>query len=157
MKDFKAVCFTNLRNGWAVGDKGLIAITDDGGRHWTLQKNQAHALLMDVFFTNSKTGWIAGQNGLLYTQNGGKTWHHQKAIGGFGLGGIWFIDKQRGWIVGDYDRIFVTTDGSQTWRGQDNFVREDQTTTVCNFHTVFFYEPFQWMDRWHRRHHFPHN
>ena len=156
-EDFKAVYFTNLRNGWAVGDKGLIAITDDGGRHWTLQKNQAHALLMDVFFTNSKTGWIAGQNGLLYTQNGGKTWHHQKAIGGFGLGGIWFIDKQRGWIVGDYDRIFVTTDGSQTWRGQDNFVREDQTTTVCNFHTVFFYEPFQWMDRWHRRHHFPHN
>ncbi|WP_238314770.1 YCF48-related protein, partial [Methylobacterium crusticola] len=74
-EDFKAVYFTNLRNGWAVGDKGLIAITDDGGRHWTLQRNQAHTLLVDVFFLNSKTGWIAGQDGLLHTKNGGKTWH----------------------------------------------------------------------------------
>ena len=135
-EDFKAVYFTNLRNGWAVGDKGLIATTDDGGRHWTLQKNQAHTLLLDVFFTNSKTGWITGQDGLLYTKNGGKTWNHQETSE-FGLGGTYFVDKYRGWIVGDYDRIFVTTDNSQTWRRQDNLVREDQTTTVCNLHTVF--------------------
>ena len=155
-EDFKAVYFTNLRNGWAVGDKGLIATTDDGGRHWTLQKNQAHTLLLDVFFTNSKTGWITGQDGLLYTKNGGKTWNHQETSE-FGLGGTYFVDKYRGWIVGDYDRIFVTTDGSQTWRRQDNLVREDQTTTVCNLHTVFFNESFQGMERWHGRDYFSHH
>ena len=142
-EDFEAVYFTNLRNGWAVGDKGLIATTDDGGRHWALQKRQAHVLLMDVFFTNSKTGWITGQDGLLYTQNGGKTWNHQEASE-FGLGGVCFIDKHRGWIVGDYDRIFVTADGSQTWRRQDNLVRTEQdTTTVCNLSTIFFATPYE--------------
>ena len=110
-EDFKAVYFTNLRNGWAVGDKGLIATTDDGGLHWTLQKSGVSTLFMDVFFLNSKTGWIAGQDGLLYTQNGGETWNHQEASE-FQLKGIYFVNKQRGWTVGDYDRIFVTTDGS---------------------------------------------
>ena len=89
-----------------------------------------------------KPGGLLGQDGLLYTKNGGKTWNHQEASE-FGLGGIWFIDKYRGWIVGDYDRIFVTTDGSQTWRRQDNIVREDQTTTVCNLHSVFFTNAFK--------------
>ena len=37
--DFKAVHFTNPNYGWAVGDEGLVAATDDGGKHWTLQRS----------------------------------------------------------------------------------------------------------------------
>ena len=112
----------NLRNGWAVGDKGVIAITDDGGRHWTVQKTEVSMLLLDVFFLNSKIGWIAGQDGVLYTENGGKTWHHQD-VSDFQIKGVFFVNKDRGWTVGDYDRIFVTTDSSDTWRRQDNLVK----------------------------------
>ena len=57
----------------------------------------------------------------------------------FGLGGIHFVDKHRGWISGDYDRIFVTRDGSQTWHRQDQLARmEHDTSEVCNLHTIFF-------------------
>ncbi len=142
-EDLKAVYFTNLRNGWAVGDKGRIATTDDGGLHWTVEKSEISTLFLDVFFLNSKTGWIAGQDGLQYTQNGGKTWHHQQTSE-FGLKGIHFVDKQRGWTVGDYDRIFDTTDGSKTWRRQTQLIRTEQdTTTVCDLHTVYFTTPYE--------------
>ena len=45
-----------LRYGWAVGDKGLIATTDDGGRHWHLQDSGTLAMLRDVHFANSDEG-----------------------------------------------------------------------------------------------------
>ena len=120
-----------------MGDKGLIATTNDGGQHWRLQNSETHALFSEVFFINSKTGWIAGQDGLLFTENGGKTWQHQQASE-FQLKGIYFVNKHRGWTVGDYDRILMTTDGGDTWRRQESLIKEATSTTVSNFHTVFF-------------------
>ena len=35
------VCFVDLRLGWAVGDRGTIWHTDDGGRSWQLQHSDS--------------------------------------------------------------------------------------------------------------------
>ncbi len=67
------VCFVDDRNGWAVGDRGVILSTEDGGAHWTSQDSGTNMRLQSLFFIDSSRGWISGQNGtMLHTEGGGK-------------------------------------------------------------------------------------
>ena len=79
--------------GWAVGDKGWIVKTTDGGANWqTLTSNlgaQVPAVLppeyrsvfapdteqlYDVFFLDESRGWLAGLHGIWRTVDGGANW-----------------------------------------------------------------------------------
>lgn len=62
------------REGWAVGDSGIIVHTTDG-HNWFEQTNPKIGTFFDVEFLNSKEGWAVGTNGaILHTINGGTTW-----------------------------------------------------------------------------------
>ena len=54
------VSFVDPLNGWAVGDRGAIWHTDDGGRSWQLQQSGVSCPLESVFFIDAETGWAAG-------------------------------------------------------------------------------------------------
>ncbi len=54
-----SVYFVDAAHGWAVGDRGVIWHTDDGGAHWALQPSGTVCALQSVWFTGDKTGWIA--------------------------------------------------------------------------------------------------
>ena len=137
--DFKAVYFTNAQYGWAVGDEGLIATTDDGGRHWTLQRSGTYAMLRDVFFANSKEGWIVGEDAdVLYTENGGKQWNRYEYVSEFPLNGIWFVNDSRGWVVGEYDRIFYTETAGKSWREQSNRFDGERDRLINDNKKIFF-------------------
>ena len=63
----------------AVGERGLVVLSDDGGAHW----RQARAVpvsttLTALSFVDDKLGWAVGHGGVvLHTIDGGETWVRQ--------------------------------------------------------------------------------
>jgi len=54
------VCFVDRQRGWAVGDRGAIWHTEDGGKHWELQPSGATCRLESAAFLNPPVGGAAG-------------------------------------------------------------------------------------------------
>ena len=65
--------FATDREGWAVGDGGLILHTTDAGQTWERQSSGWWYTLNALHFINSKKGWVVGDLGtVLHTVDGGK-------------------------------------------------------------------------------------
>lgn len=84
-----AISFSDPQHGWAVGGKGLVIRTKDGGKSWELLKQPTHSELHEVYFANSRVGYIAGNER--------------------------FGDKITDEVWGSIE-IFCTRDGGETWR-----------------------------------------
>src|SRR6516165_9641939 len=52
--------FAGSRQGWAVGDRGVIWHTSDGGQSWSLQTSSVSCALHSISFLSDRVGWIAG-------------------------------------------------------------------------------------------------
>jgi len=84
------VCFVDPQIGWAVGDRGAIWHTDNGGKTWTRQDSGVRATLNSVCFLDDRIGFAAGgfavpysHRGvgvLLTTRDGGQTWNYNPRI-----------------------------------------------------------------------------
>ena len=62
----------------AVGERGIVALSDDGGHHWTQAPTPTSVTLTAVRFVDAKRGWAIGHGGLvLATQDGGARWTPQ--------------------------------------------------------------------------------
>lgn len=126
-----AVQFLGTKTGWAVGDRGVIWKTEDGGRTWKLIPSPVTCPLRSICFLTNQIGWIAGggtaayghlnQGVLLFTKDGGKTWMElvQKRLPR--LHYVRFFGMDEGVVVGDSSvrhatGVFKTTDGGQTWQ-----------------------------------------
>lgn len=59
----------------AVGERGVVALSDDGGRSWLQAGSPTSVTLTTVRFADPLHGWAAGHGGVvLATEDGGKTW-----------------------------------------------------------------------------------
>lgn len=60
----------------AVGEKGLIVLSDDQGVTWRQAREvPVRVLLTDVAFASETSGWAVGHLGvILHTEDGGETW-----------------------------------------------------------------------------------
>jgi photosystem II stability/assembly factor-like uncharacterized protein len=59
----------------AVGERGLIALSDDDGASWRQANSPVSTTLTCVSFADTKSGWVAGHAGtILHTADGGATW-----------------------------------------------------------------------------------
>ena len=77
-ENLNGVYFTDINNGWIVGDQGTILHTGDGGYHWDTLSSQITNDLKSVFFVNENKGWAAGMDGtVLFTDDGGVIWTQQ--------------------------------------------------------------------------------
>jgi len=62
----------------AVGMRGLIVTSDDGGKTWTQVQSPVRSDLLAVAFPVPREGWAAGHDGvILHTADGGRTWEKQ--------------------------------------------------------------------------------
>lgn len=62
----------------AVGIRGLIIFSDDGGKTWIQASAPVASDLLDVCFPTIKDGWAVGHDGVvLHTRDGGSTWEEQ--------------------------------------------------------------------------------
>ena len=72
------VFFSSPQQGWVVGQEGVIARSQDGGRQWEFQPSGVKEALYDVGVAND-TGWIAGDKGtVLVSTNGGAQWEKKE-------------------------------------------------------------------------------
>jgi len=75
------VSFADDKSGWAVGHRGVILATSDGGETWQLQRSDTAVdqPLLSVYFRDKNRGWAVGLwSILLDTMDGGKTWNTGK-------------------------------------------------------------------------------
>jgi photosystem II stability/assembly factor-like uncharacterized protein len=109
------VDFTDLDNGWAVGN-GTILHTVNGGQVWTEQDAGFYCWFESVDFVSPSIGWAVGSSGkIIHTINGGQTWTEQASGTTAHLQEVTFVDAAHGRAVGDGDVTVRTADGGATW------------------------------------------
>jgi photosystem II stability/assembly factor-like uncharacterized protein len=70
-----SVAFADAKNGWIVGEFGLILRTTDGGETWKRQHGPSGKLLFKVHTFDKDHALIAGAEGsLMETDDGGTSW-----------------------------------------------------------------------------------
>ncbi|MGF1580143.1 MAG: WD40/YVTN/BNR-like repeat-containing protein, partial [Gemmataceae bacterium] len=121
----------NAKQGWAVGDEGVVWHTVDGGKVWARQPTGTRASLRSVCFLNANVGWIVGREELptkgmstgviLYTRDGGANWTRFLENEMPGMNRIRFIDGKTGFLMGDATSrfpsgLYKTTTGGRDWR-----------------------------------------
>lgn len=59
----------------AIGERGVIAYSDDGGENWLQAKVPVSTMLTAMHFVDDKHGWVVGHSAvILHTQDAGETW-----------------------------------------------------------------------------------
>jgi photosystem II stability/assembly factor-like uncharacterized protein len=128
----------------AVGERGTVLLSDDGGARWRQAATPVQVSLTAVRFVDARTGWAVGHLGvILKTDDGGEHWVRQldgvqaaeriaaaagdderaRTLGArFVEEGpdkpffdVDFADAQRGIAVGAYGLAFATDDGGRNW------------------------------------------
>lgn len=62
----------------AVGERGVIIVSEDGGETWEQAAVPASIALTGVDFPTAETGWAVGHDGLiLHSSDGGRSWEKQ--------------------------------------------------------------------------------
>jgi len=115
----EAVDFLDQSHGWAVGTRGSIYYTTDGGGNWALQTSGLTTALRSVDFLDSQRGWAVGSAGiLLETVDGGTTWAPNGPTQLVTYRGVQALDTQKVWVAGTSGTILHTADGGESWSKQ---------------------------------------
>lgn len=132
--------FADADRGWAVGERGVIWLTDDGGRHWRLADSPVNCRLDAVHFVDDQHGWAVGgwvhaythrsSAVVLQTDNGGQRWRRIATPTLPALCDVQMLDKHRGWAIGDGSAmypagVFRTDDGGRSWHARPGVVGRD--------------------------------
>ncbi|KVC77006.1 WD40/YVTN/BNR-like repeat-containing protein [Burkholderia ubonensis] len=103
----------------AVGEHGVILLSDDDGRTWRQSRRvPVSATLSAVAFADAQHGWAVGQWGvILATADGGETWEKQRIDTSVDqpLFSVIFTDARDGIAVGLWSLMLQTHDGGRTW------------------------------------------
>ncbi|MEQ8847013.1 YCF48-related protein [Botrimarina sp.] len=125
------VDFVDASRGVAVGDRGLILHTDDGGRTWRRAAPCTDSRLDAASFVDEQHVWAVGGTLRAYTHesrgvvaasdNGGRDWRVVSAAPAPRLRTLRMFDLRHGVAAGDStpaapSGVWATDDGGQTWR-----------------------------------------
>ena len=130
--ELRACQIVTVDNAWAVGDRGLILSTSDGGKHWEVQHQRSDAILYGVCFSDESNGCVVGGTiepyshrsvgFVLTTSDGGKSWHsHTNELPR--LVGAQKVNAGHILAWGDWSNhyqsaLFESTDGGHSWAGR---------------------------------------
>jgi photosystem II stability/assembly factor-like uncharacterized protein len=109
----------------AVGERGHILVSSDGGGSWTQAKVPTRALLTGVYMHDAQLAWAVGHDAVvLRTRDGGSSWErvHYDPEAERPLLDVWFADAERGLATSAYGELLVTRDGGDSW--QKRAIRE---------------------------------
>ena len=102
----------------AVGERGHILISSDGGARWQQIDVPTRAMLTGVTFVSNDVGLAVGHDSvILRTTDGGESWErvHWAPEDEAPLFDVWFSDANNGVAIGAYGSHLSTTDGGLTW------------------------------------------
>lgn len=103
----------------AVGDYGIVILSDDGKRFRQAKSVPTRSVLTSVFFLDDKQGWAAGHDGtVIASSDGGETWQVLREELGKerALLSVWFENAHHGLAVGQFGLALETEDGGKSWR-----------------------------------------
>src|SRR3979411_1828038 len=97
------------KEGWAVGDEGVILHTIDGGKTWERQATGVRASLRSLHFLNPYTGWVVGREelpgggtaGVVLSTQDGVAWTRLMPNALPGLNFVRFAGDKVGYLTGD--------------------------------------------------------
>ena len=127
----RSVFFLDQNRGWAVGSKGTLLRTNDGGQNWQSRGASTNDIVRDIFFVDEKNGWLVCEvniyelktlqqprSYLMRTIDGGETWKRVE-LKDFDVDSIMvravFSRGGRGWAFGENGSIYTTRDAGETW------------------------------------------
>jgi len=102
----------------AVGERGHILMSEDGGASWRQVEVPTRTMLTAVSFIDSQVGIAVGHDSvILRTTDGGDTWEivYSAPEEEAPLFDVWFADADNGIAIGAYGSHYLTTDGGMTW------------------------------------------
>ena len=146
-----SVHFNDTNNGYAVGNRGTILNTRNGGANWVADK-EVDGNLTSVFSFNNTTyavgsGYFQSNTpktlGLIYKKNNYENmWDVTKTKFGYDyfrygdyLESVYFIHSDTGYAVGSSGLIIKTIDGGKEWSVQ-SYLKPNEK--YYNLHSVFF-------------------
>jgi hypothetical protein len=117
---FNGIRFSDLNNGWVIGENGKVLKTEDGGASWNIITNSGinpDESCRAVFPLDGNNVWIPSKANdseqtpfVQYSPDGGSIWNTQMTPLGSSQGNnaifsICFVNPQLGWLTADYGRI----------------------------------------------------
>lgn len=102
----------------AVGERGHVLESTDGGATWLQRPAPTRSNLTAVYFADDRHGWAVGHDEvILRTTDGGATWTrtHFEPQKQQPLLDVWFADENTGFAVGAFSTVYRTVDGGATW------------------------------------------
>jgi photosystem II stability/assembly factor-like uncharacterized protein len=106
------------KEGWIVGEQGLILHTSDGGDTWQVQHSKATTQLLSVAAVTDKEVSAVGDHGtLIWSNDGGQSWE-MTTLNNLTFYSVAFTDPNNGWVVGEFQTILHSGDGGKTWQVQ---------------------------------------
>ena len=127
-----SVYFLDQNRGWAIGSKGTILATIDGGLNWQPKPSSSNDVLRDIIFVDQNNGWLVVEVNLyelktkdqpraylMRTTNGGENWKRVDIKGidvDARLVRAVFSPNGRGWAFGEAGVIYTTHDGGESWK-----------------------------------------
>jgi photosystem II stability/assembly factor-like uncharacterized protein len=106
----------------AVGERGHVLVSHDGGQSFTQSPAPARSGLTAVAFADREHGWAVGHDEvILRTSDGGASWQlaHYAPEKQQPLLGVWFGDASHGIAIGAFATVYTTADGGQSWQLSD--------------------------------------
>jgi len=126
-----AVYFLDHNRGWAVGSRGTLLATNDGGSRWHVQPQPTEDAIRDLYFSNSLEGWLLCERNiydlrsndeqrayLMKTTDGGEHWKRLNLRGAAvdaRLMRALFSNGGRAWAFGEGGSIYTTQDSGASW------------------------------------------
>jgi len=102
----------------AVGDRGNVLLSIDGGRTWEQVQVPTRAMLTAVRAVGDKNLWAVGHDAtIIHSGDGGRTWKRQfyAPEDEAPLLDVWFESQDHGLAVGAYGLALETRDGGASW------------------------------------------
>lgn len=126
-----AVFFVDQNRGWAVGSRGALLATSDGGQSWQLKPQPTEDVIRDVYFTDELNGWLVCERNiyelqsnkdarayLMKTTDGGEHWKRINMRGADidgRLSRAVFTRGGNGWAFGEGGAVYTTRDSGANW------------------------------------------
>lgn len=125
-----AVYFSDNDHGWAVGSRGTLLATVDGGKSWQAKAQPTEDRIRDIYFADEQNGWLVCERNiydlrsndeprayLMKTSDGGEHWKRTNLRGANVDGRLTraIFSGGRGWAFGEGGAIYRTHDSGASW------------------------------------------
>lgn len=121
--------------GWAVGEKGTILKTLDGGISWSMREAPVSIRYNRIRFYNESIGYAVGEKGyVIKTINGGESWISLTTDVNDNLTDLAILDQNTIIAIGENGTVLRTNDGS-------SFSTVRSTSgVISNLNGIYFYD-----------------